>query len=85
MSFVGPVDEGDLGQVAANTPIWGSSIHWNLDGSATPAIPTINIGPWGRDYHHWLERANADYAFRVLPVLVQAVVKRVLRAEGGAQ
>ena len=35
----------------------------------------------GRDYHHWLERTNTDYAFRVLPQLVLAVVSHVLSME----
>ena len=78
MSFLGPVDRDDIRQAAANTPVWGSSIPWNLDRDATPGIPTINIGPWGRDYHHSLERADADYAFRVLPQLLSNVVRNVL-------
>lgn len=78
VSFVGPVDEADLAQVAANTPIWGTSIRWDLDRPATPAIPFVNIGPWGRDYHHWLERIDEAYGFGVLPHLVSAVIRRVL-------
>lgn len=80
MSFLGPVDQDDLRQAAANTPVWGSSIPWNLDRPPTPGIPVINIGPWGRDYHHALERADADYAFRVLPQLLSNVVRNVLAA-----
>ncbi len=80
MSFVGPVDEADLKEAARQTPIWGTSIRWDLSGGATPAIPIVNIGPWGRDYHHWLERAHAPYAFEVLPALLRAVVRRVLAA-----
>ncbi|HEY8383659.1 MAG TPA: M20/M25/M40 family metallo-hydrolase [Microvirga sp.] len=78
MSFVGPVDAQDLAEAARQTPIWGSSIRWDLQGGATPAIPIVNIGPWGRDYHHWLERLHAPYAFEVLPALVQSVVAEVL-------
>jgi arginine utilization protein RocB len=74
------VDEADLKEAARQTPIWGTSIRWDLSGGATPAIPIVNIGPWGRDYHHWLERAHAPYAFEVLPALLRAVVRRVLAA-----
>ncbi len=79
MSFLGPQDVSGLEDTAANTPLWGSSINWDLAGEAA-AIPIINIGPWGRDYHHWLERTHIDYTFRVLPELVQAVAHRVLKA-----
>jgi arginine utilization protein RocB len=81
MSFIGPVDEADLAEAARQTPIWGSSIRWDLSRRATPGIPAINIGPWGRDYHHWLERVHAPYAFEVLPLLVLSVAKHVLAPE----
>jgi arginine utilization protein RocB len=80
MSFLGPVDLAGLADVAANTPLWGSSIRWDV-ASAAAGIPIVNIGPWGRDYHHWLERTHADYTFRVLPDLVQAVADAVLAGD----
>jgi arginine utilization protein RocB len=78
MSFIGPVDAADLAEAARQTPLWGSSIRWDLAQGATPGIPIVNIGPWGRDYHHWLERVHAPYAFEVLPALLQGVTRRVL-------
>ncbi|MGN6582741.1 MAG: M20/M25/M40 family metallo-hydrolase [Rhizobiaceae bacterium] len=77
MSFAGPIDRDDLRAVAADTPLWGSSIRWP-ESAASLHIPTINVGPWGRDYHHWLERTHDSYTFRVLPDLVQAIAKGVL-------
>ncbi|MFO1061563.1 MAG: M20/M25/M40 family metallo-hydrolase [Dongiaceae bacterium] len=78
MSFLGPVDAGDLQVVAGETPIWGSSIRWDLSGSPSPGFPVINVGPWGRDYHHWLERVHVRYAFEVLPLLVRDLCRAVL-------
>jgi len=72
MSFFGEAS-GDLRAVAANTPIWGSS--FNMPEAA--GHPTINLGPWGRDYHHWLERLHAPYAFEVLPKALLAVIEAV--------
>ena len=74
MSFLGETS-GDLAAAEANTPIWGASFTL----PASPAYPAINIGPWGRDYHHWLERLNAPYAFDVLPHLVLRATKAALR------
>ena len=62
MSFLGR-GNGGFEIAAANTPIWGTS--FTLDPS--PGYPIVNIGPWGRDYHHWLERLNTPFAFKVLP------------------
>ncbi len=78
MSFLGIADAEDLRATAANTPIWGSSIAWDLSAAPTPGIPAINLGPWGRDYHHWLERVHQPYAFDVLPELVRDVAMAAL-------
>ena len=73
MSFLGETT-GDLGAAQANTPIWGTS--FSLPPS--PAYKVINIGPWGRDYHHWLERLHTPYAFDVLPHLILRATKTAL-------
>lgn len=73
MSFLGETS-GDLAVAEANTPIWGASFSL----APSPAYPVINIGPWGRDYHHWLERLHMPYAFDVLPLLVLRATKAAL-------
>lgn len=74
MSFVGEAT-GDFSVVAANTPIWGTSFTL----SEPAGYPCINIGPWGRDYHHWLERLHAPYAFETLPKVLLAVIDAVAK------
>ena len=74
MSFVGEAT-GDFSVVAANTPIWGTSFTL----SEPAGYPCINIGPWGRDYHHWLERLSAPYAFETLPKVLLAVIEAVFK------
>ena len=72
MSFFGEA-LGDLSVVAANSPIWGT-------GFTMPEVagyPCINFGPWGRDYHQWLERVHAPYAFEILPLALLAVIDAV--------
>jgi arginine utilization protein RocB len=75
MSFFGEAS-ADLDVVAANTPIWGSSFVM----AQAAGFPTINLGPWGRDYHHWLERLHTPYAFEVLPRALLAVIEAVGQA-----
>ncbi len=72
VSFFGEAS-GDLSIVAANTPIWGTGFVMPEPGG----FPTINIGPWGRDYHTWLERVHAPYAFEVLPQVLLSVIEAV--------
>lgn len=74
MSFFGE-PSGDLSAAAANTPHWGTSFL--MPESA--GYPCINIGPWGRDYHHWLERLHAPYAFDILPRVLLAAIEAALK------
>ncbi len=75
MSFFGEAS-GDLAACAANTPGWGTG--FTMPEAA--GYPCINIGPWGRDYHHWLERLHAPYAFGTLPRVLLSVIDAVAKA-----
>ncbi len=44
-------------------------------------LPTINIGPWGRDYHQKLERIYTPYSFEALPELLWRVTRRILEVK----
>lgn len=74
MSFVGKAS-GDMGAIAANTPMRDTGFRMPQPAG----YPCINIGPWGRDYHHWLERLYTPYAFGVLPRLILKVAESVLK------
>jgi arginine utilization protein RocB len=73
MSWFGAANTHDLEIVNTNTPAPRARIQ-----SATLGVPTINIGPWGRDYHQWLERAHIKYSFEHLPEIVWRVAMAVL-------
>ncbi len=75
MSFLGESEAADVPFIASNTPAWESGVRWSGE---IARIPTVNIGPWGRDFHTPLERLHAPYAFEVLPRLVGDVVRRFL-------
>jgi arginine utilization protein RocB len=68
MSFFGHRPEiGETGLLAANTP---SAAFTDDAPEGLLSFPTVNIGPWGRDYHQKWERVHAPYTFEVLPDLV---------------
>jgi arginine utilization protein RocB len=77
MSYLGQADEAAIPEIARNTPCWNAGIAWP-DGPALGQLPIVNAGPWGRDYHTKLERVDAEYAFVVLPELIDEIVRRVL-------
>jgi len=81
MSFLAPIDVAELHVTAANTPPWDAGVRWNLDQAGHLRLPMVNIGPWGRGYHGWLERVNVRYAFEGLPELIWRAVLGVLEEE----
>ncbi|MER8508036.1 MULTISPECIES: hypothetical protein [unclassified Mesorhizobium] len=81
MSFFGEAAESGLKVVARNTPMWRDGIRWPKSGGLAN-IPTINIGPWGRDYHTPPERLHIGYAFDVLPQVVSDVCAALLKEQG---
>ena len=80
VSFLGEADEASLAVVMANMPIADESVPWRERGSVA-GVPTINIGPWGRDYHTPLERLHVGYAFDVLPRLLLDIATDVLQPD----
>ncbi len=73
MSFFG---RGPAAGSPGNAPLAG--VGFNMPEPA--GYPCINIGPWGRDYHHMLERLHAPYAFDALPRILLAAIDAVLKA-----
>lgn len=76
MSFFGQADDRVFQALAADTPVWEQAIQLAPGGLAQ--VPTVNLGPWGRDYHTPLERTHVDYAFRQLPALLEDLTRRIL-------
>ncbi|MFT5876149.1 MAG: arginine utilization protein RocB, partial [Clostridium sp.] len=42
--------------VKANMPLWGNMYDIPFEAISLLAIPSINIGPWGKDFHKFTER-----------------------------
>ena len=78
VSFLGEADLAGIPVIAANTAAWREAVGWPAEGGVA-GIPTINAGPWGRDYHTPLERLHVGYGFQALPQLVGAITARVLQ------
>jgi arginine utilization protein RocB len=75
MSFMGEAT-GDSAFLLRNMPL----ARAGLALEEPTGLPCINIGPWGRDYHHRLERLHAPYAFETLPRVLLAVIDAVAQS-----
>ena len=76
MSFFGQASDAAFATLSAETPVWHAAI--GLAPGALAQVPTVNLGPWGRDYHTPLERVHVDYGFRILPGLIADLSQRIL-------
>ncbi|MGM9321861.1 M20/M25/M40 family metallo-hydrolase [Deinococcus aquaticus] len=73
MSFLGHVlTPADQAALAAHTP---HPEHLGGPHGTPVAFPTINVGPWGRDYHQKLERIHRPYSFGALPELLWQLLR----------
>ncbi len=73
MSWFGRNDHTDVDFINNNTPTGIAQLQ-----TSSANLPTINLGPWGRDYHQWLERVHVPYSFGVLPELVWRLTEEFL-------
>jgi arginine utilization protein RocB len=80
MSFFGQADDRILAALAAETPVWNQAV--GLAEGVLAQVPTVNLGPWGRDYHTPWERTHIDYSFRQLPALIEDLTRRLLAGQG---
>ncbi|MBV9791295.1 MAG: peptidase M20, partial [Chloroflexi bacterium] len=79
MSFLGSaIAEEEVDAIAQNTPASATKLRFDYAAISALDLPTINIGPWGRDYHQRLERVHAPYSFEIVPELVWRIVGRLL-------
>jgi arginine utilization protein RocB len=76
MSFFGQARASAFPDLAAHTPGWDALV--GLGAASVLNVPTVNLGPWGRDYHSMYERIETDYGFRILPQVLIGVVRRIL-------
>ncbi|WP_144579096.1 M20/M25/M40 family metallo-hydrolase [Agrobacterium sp. DE0009] len=74
MSFLGMASSASA-VVSNNTPILRL-----VDQAPENALrfPTVNLGPWGREFHQKFERVHEPYAFGVLPGLVADIANMFL-------
>ncbi len=78
LSYVGFQDERqELIPLAHNTPGWGIIYDIDLDNLLKLDIPIVNLGPWGKDAHKFLERLELDYSLEVVPNLMKSLVKQL--------
>ncbi|WP_411953377.1 M20/M25/M40 family metallo-hydrolase [Alkalibacillus sp. S2W] len=77
LSFIGEQlnEEYDISLLAQNMPL--QRVHGHYITKSNIAIPTVNIGPYGKDPHQWTERLELGYSFNVLPDILSSAIEKV--------
>ena len=70
--------ENVIPTLAKELPLYGTRYHLPLETIAALDIPSLNIGPYGKDAHKRTERLELPFSLEVLPNLLNYVIKKVL-------
>ena len=71
----------ELVPLAHNTPGWGVIYDIDLDNLLKLDIPVVNLGPWGKDAHKFMERVELDYSLEVVPVLLESLIEKLAQLD----
>lgn len=70
--------ENVIPTLAKELPLYGTRYHLPLETIAALDIPSLNIGPYGKDAHKRTERLELPFSLEVLPNLLNYAIKKVL-------
>ncbi|MBR0598261.1 M20/M25/M40 family metallo-hydrolase [Sinanaerobacter chloroacetimidivorans] len=59
-------------------PLYGNAYHLPLNEIESLSVPTMNIGPWGKDFHKLTERVLRRDVFERTPALLNKAIEIVL-------
>jgi arginine utilization protein RocB len=61
-----------------NMPLWGTEYKIPIEEIIALNLPTINLGPFGKDAHKHSERLELHYTTRVVPHLLKRAIQYAL-------
>lgn len=67
----------DYETYAKNAPVWGELYHIDFDSIQKIDIPSVMLGPWGKDLHHMTERVQKKSVSEELPALIEAAAEEL--------
>lgn len=73
--------ENIIPHIESNMPLWGNMYDIPFDALKELAIPSVNIGPCGKDLHKFTERVlEKDVLFRT-PRLIAGVIEHISKSD----
>jgi len=71
-------DEENTAFIRDNLLLWGEIYSIPFEQIRALSIPTLNIGPWGKDFHKYSERVNLEDLTRRIPAMVEETIRQLL-------
>jgi arginine utilization protein RocB len=71
----------DYKSFSDNTPLWGELYNIDFEAVGGLNIVSLQLGPWGEDYHQPGERVYKDDVFRRVPSMTMALINKVLEGQ----
>jgi len=65
--------------IKSNMPLFENIYDFPCEGMKRLSIPSINIGPWGKDLHKFTERVLEKDLVRQTPKLLEGVIQHILK------
>jgi len=82
MSYASLADAKDvMGFIEPNMPLWGSVYEIPLDLMDKLQIPSINLGPWGKDLHMMSERIYLPDLLYNTPKIMNKTIQLILKGD----
>ncbi|RIV25917.1 M20/M25/M40 family metallo-hydrolase [Alicyclobacillaceae bacterium I2511] len=74
------IDDADqvFATLKENMPVLDRIYHIPVQEIAQLNLPTLNIGPYGKDAHKWTERLELKYSTQIAPQLLANAIKYVM-------
>ncbi len=82
MSYTSLADAKEvIGFIEPNMPLWGQIYNIPLELMAKLQIPSINLGPWGKDLHMMSERIYLPDLLYNTPKIMNETIELILKEE----
>lgn len=72
----------EIEPLAANIPLWGHAYGLPVSDLQKIDIPSVVLGPLGKDSHKITERVELNFSFNVFPTIMKEFVASVVRRHG---
>ncbi|PKR78917.1 hypothetical protein CEY16_03950 [Halalkalibacillus sediminis] len=81
LSFVGESNQtsDQIQSLTENMPLEKAGLANMVIKGDRLIVPTLNIGPYGKDAHQWTERLEINYSFEQLPKILERTIKTTFK------